>query len=353
MADRPNRSTQRAGEGAQQLQIDGDVYLGVTPAEAIEIARLVAQDVVASFTAGALAEATKRIDAFDRKLVEVLDQEHSLAAFSEPAFQILIKKAQRSAAASGRDSDYDRLAELLSRRAHEDDRKKRAAVDRAVEVVDLVDDAALAGLTAVRYFLLESPTGGAIGAGLDQFEKFATAIVDLPLPEDEDWIEHLDSLGLVRIARLETFHPAKQVLANLFKGYVCPGVENTSENVIAYYAQANQQGVKARMEEHELRDGFLRIPVSNDSSVRALAESHPHVVSSFDAFLEAAKPTGYGTTDPAAMSALLAEIDSRPTTRALIEWWDQPRVGFRHTPAGAVLAAANSRRLMRAVGLST
>jgi hypothetical protein len=351
MADRPSRSTQRAGAGAQQVQISGDLNVGVTATEAIEIARLVAQEVVASFTAGALAEADRRINDFDLKLVEVLDQAQALNAFSEPAFQILVRKAQRSAAASGRDSDYDRLAELLSKRVHEQDRKKRAATDRAVQVIDLVDDGALAGLTAARYLLLESPLGGGIRAGLDQFEMFAAAIVDLPLPVDEDWIEHLDSLGLVRISRSETFHPARQVLAKLFKGYVCSGVVNTPENVIAYYAQAAQLGVKARMDEHELHPGYLRLPVCNDGAVRGLVESHPQVVSSFENFVVATKPTGYGVTDPAVMEALLVEIERRSTTNALVKWWDRPRVGFRHTPAGTVLAAANSSRLMRAAGL--
>lgn len=345
-----SKASQKAGPNSTQVTVAGDMNLGLTVDEGIQIARLVAQQVIQEYAASALEVAHQRIDEFDQKLVDLLDQTEALSMLGDPAFQILMKKAQRSAAASGRPEDLDRLAQLLNERATQVDRIRQAATDQAVQVVDLVADEALAALTMSRFMQLQWALDGELHSGLDRFERFASALMEMSLPTGEEWVEHLDSLGLVRISRSEHFNSASEVLSRTLPGYVCRGVDGSDVEAMNGARSAIKH---LPLIEHELKPGFFRFPFSSEDQVRQIQEQHADLLPSVQELLDAAAThTGFPEADAALTPRLMNEFEKREASGSLIAWWVSQTLAYRFTPAGTVLASANSKRLLRQAGLS-
>jgi hypothetical protein len=101
-----NRQSQRAGEGAQQYQIE-HVHVGITEQRATEIAEAKAREIVETKLAEAKETARMRLEVFDDILVRRLNEERKLDAFGDPAYQVLLGKAQHAAASTERADDYD------------------------------------------------------------------------------------------------------------------------------------------------------------------------------------------------------------------------------------------------------
>ena len=117
MAD---RQIQKAGDNSSQYQVAGDLVIGLTEDRAREIALSTARSVMSEYTDEAKETGFQRVEQFDEKLVFALSSEAQLAIFRDPAFQLLLKKAQLSAASSERINDHDVLVKLLSDRARTD-----------------------------------------------------------------------------------------------------------------------------------------------------------------------------------------------------------------------------------------
>lgn len=354
------RRSQKAGSNSEQLQVSGDltVNVGLTAAEGMKVAELVAKETAAAFTVEALKIAMTRIEILDAKLIAVLDQREALAALADPAFQMLLKKAQRSAASSEREADYERLAQMLGQRAQEADRRQRAAADQAIQVVDLVDDDALVGMTVARLVQLKIVWPGLVDRGLESFERFVASLLEYPLPRDREWVEHLDSLGLVRISQTETFHPAARLLSEMFNGYVCTGINdddqaNRDRAAAEIQAAVSEHGsIYYKFVPHELKPGFLRVPLSTIYAIDQL-ETNAHVwFRDIDAFrATVVANTGLGTVAHELVPVLMSRVQESAVLRDLCDWWDSHPVAFRLTQAGTFLAAANTKRLNDASGL--
>ncbi|GAB3919978.1 hypothetical protein GCM10027613_25260 [Microlunatus endophyticus] len=97
-----NKQSQSAGDNSTQIVVQGDYYAGITEERAREIARGLIRDALESFTVEARAEAERRIAAFDERLINLLAEQESLHAFREPSVQLLVAKAQKSAAGTER-----------------------------------------------------------------------------------------------------------------------------------------------------------------------------------------------------------------------------------------------------------
>lgn len=139
---------QKAGSGSNQVQVAGDLVIvqGVTEERALQIARDAARDIISEYSAESHQVADERISKFDQAMVRNLSQSDLLGALGDPALQVTLRKAQIGAASTEREADYEILAALIDDRAkRSSDRPVRAGINRAVEVVDQLDDAALGG----------------------------------------------------------------------------------------------------------------------------------------------------------------------------------------------------------------
>src|SRR5437899_1686387 len=133
-----SRQRQKSGSGSQQIQVAGDLIVGVNEERAAQIAREQARFVIAEFSAEADHIATERVDSFDARLIGELSGRGLLQVFSDPAFQILLRKTQLHAAATGDDTDHEILSKLLAERAEQPDRPIHMVVTRAVEVIEQI-----------------------------------------------------------------------------------------------------------------------------------------------------------------------------------------------------------------------
>lgn len=343
------RQRQLAGTNAQQFQVAGDLVVGAfSEAQAREIATSVASSVIAQFTADAIVTGRTRIEVFDEKLVRQMMLEDRLSAFADPGFQILLKKAQAGAASTEREPDLDMLVRLLGDRASRgDDRLVRAGLDRAVQIVDQIDDSALTGLTvfiAVHQF---SPTAGQVSQGLDTMERLFSQLCVSSLPQGSAWLDHLDVLDAVRISSVGSLPKFQDVYGNLLAGYVAPGVESGSEAEAEAFASCAGANLTMAPEEHELRPGFRRLPfVTQAAFDRALATSEKLTHEQRRVAAEVARDKyGLGQTESGILPELLKAVRTRPTLREVQEWWDAIPIAVQVTPIGRVLARANAKRL--------
>ena len=89
---------QKAGKDSQQIQI-GNVIINRA---------------LANYTEEAQKIATERVNKLEERIMPQINQvEGLLPAFADPAFQVLLRKAQQKAAITERENDYDLLTELL------------------------------------------------------------------------------------------------------------------------------------------------------------------------------------------------------------------------------------------------
>lgn len=164
-----NKQMQKAGNNSQQVQIDNaTINVGITEKRAREIFQEMNEITRKNYTQDAFELAMKKISMFEELLMHKVEQvDGMLEAFRDPSFQLLLVEAQKRAAASDRESDFEMLTELLAHRVKQkDDRKIKASISKAVEIVDQIDDDALCGLTVSYAILHWGPQTGNISQGL-------------------------------------------------------------------------------------------------------------------------------------------------------------------------------------------
>lgn len=199
--------------------------------------------------------------------------EDGFCAFSDPAFQFLLRKAQIAAACSNKEDDYRLLSELLCQRTCVlESRKESAAISKAVEIVNEIDEEALCILTV--YYLLTNyyPTVGKLADGLSYLnDVIGTLLQEKKLPKKlniferfsygEEIVKHLEMLNIIRDDR--TAERCKR-LTDMFDGYVCLGIKDDTENYKKAIEILKSNGLSLQLLiTHELLEGYSRLEISN------------------------------------------------------------------------------------------
>jgi hypothetical protein len=239
------------------------------------------------------------------------------------------------------------LAALLTDRAENPrERPRIVGIDGAIDIVDRVDTEALRALTvcnAVAQWTITSPL---VSQGLLTLELIFASLIDGPLPEGEDWLDHLDALSAVRRNSFGGMKTMEQFYGEGLIGYITPGVT----------AEALPQFVGADLAEepwpvfvlpHELKEGYFRIGVTNaaelEKQLRNAGKPDAYVATVMG---QAELEFGLGRKDDAARTEMMTRIKALPHFGAVAEWWDrQAENGYRITPIGRALARANAFRL--------
>lgn len=340
--------SQKGGQGSQQLQVAGDyiVNVGVTEERAREIARQTSQEVIQQYAVEATELVECRIASLDKRVVSVLSLRDRLDSFSDPSFIRTYKKAQAGAAASERESDYDMLAALLSQRADRPrERPVRAGIERAIEIVDQVDDDALRGLTVVYALGKWIPSSPDIGEGVRVMESIFAELLDGPLPKGRDWIEHLDILDAVRTNSLTEFKRFDDYYPAQLQGYVAPGVAD-GEVPSEIGGVLGSSSWDPLIVKHELRPGYVRFKAIAEHVTRKDLKQRGVPDVAIDGIVNGAVTTfGLGTIDDSARLALVSRLRAEPTIGAVAGWWDSLPYYFSMTAVGRALATANAFRL--------
>ena len=357
-----NKQTQKAGENSQLMQAGTvNIFNGIDEKRAREICSETYAIARRDFTADAYACANARVQQFENSLIPKMSQiETALNAFSDPAFQFLLTSAQRTAAATERDADYDMLSELLICRIEKgQSRKTRAGISRAVEIIDKIDDDALCALTVFHAVNKIIPKAKGCKEGLkilaDLFEK----LIYMELPSGTDWIDHLDILDTIRIKTFGKLKSIEDYYPNKLEGYSAAGIKTGTDNhqkALELLSSINLD--PSILVANELLPNYVKLPAANKNAIRDFDRTSTKVVNGIA--VEDLEPLSendisvletiwelYETdTDIThkAITAFMLEWDSHPSLKTLHTWWNSLPHAFGITHVGTVLAHTNARR---------
>ncbi len=357
-----NSQSQTGGDSSTNLQAKQMiVHVGIDEKRAREICQEINLQLKNDYTQEALTIANCRVTEFENRLMPKMTQiEGALEAFADPSFQLLLVEAQKTAASTEREADYDLLSELLIHRFQKsENRIARAGISLAVEIVDKISDAALQGLTvchAVNSFL---PTSGEINQGLDVLNDLFGRIIYSELPNGHDWLDHLDILNAVRLNQFGTLKKIGQYYPEQMSGYVDVGIEKNSESHDKAIGILNNHDLpQSLLIEHAFNSDFFRLCVRSKKSIdelsttismmhdgklihvqQKLTEKQKQGISSiYDLYSNDSNSRQNNVT------SFMSEWDKRPHLKNLREWWDAIPTGFAVTAVGKVLAHSNAQR---------
>lgn len=341
---------QKAGANSSQYQIAGNlvVYEGVSEERAYEISKKAFRDMYEKYSEESYPTAAGRVEQLDMRYIPRLAGAGRLGALADPAFQVTLRKAQLGAASTERDSDYELLAGLLSDRAERaDSRPVRAGINRAVEVVDQIDDESLTGLTVMSLALSVIPTAGGVEGGVEALEKILAPVMEgQPLPAGREWLEHLDILDAVRIDRIQEFKPFKEHWCERTPGYLATGALAGSVEDLEGSREFGDMGLPNMVIDHELKPGYRRIasPTVGVLTQWLEAEKVPEHLHE-RAQRIASDVYGLGRIDNDLTSGFMERVYASPHQARLGAWWDAFPHHFSLTVVGKVLARANLKHL--------
>ena len=222
---------QKAGNNSQLIQADV-INIGIDEKRAREICDEQFELARQKFTSDAYECANIRVEKLATAVFSKINSiENSLSYFADPSFQILLNKAQVSACSTDRVLDYDMLSELLACRIVKGKtRKINANISRAVEIVAEIDDDALCALTvsyAINRFI---PVSADVFEGLNVLNDLFAKLLYMELPSGNKWMDHLDTLGAIRISSFGSFKKFRDFYCEILNGYCSVGIQENSEN---------------------------------------------------------------------------------------------------------------------------
>ena len=359
-----NNQKQVAGKDSTLVQAHViNVYNGITEQRAREISKETMQQVLQQCTVESGKVAKQRIEDFQETVLpRIASIEKDFVSFSDPAFQVLYKKAQISAACSGKDLDYGMLSELIAHRINnKDDTKKKASIEKAVEIIDKIDEDALCGLTMVYAICQFSPVPGNISHGLSIINSLYAQIQYMNLPNVETgWIDNLDILSAARIQSVTNFKKFEEFISEMWDGYVCCGIKRDS----LQYEWAIKKLEEVELPDtflinNELLKGYVRVPIVSKKDINNLlivrninsgGVNIPIHIPLNDKQKAVVKEI-YEKKDitPQLIQTVQENFKNKLLTYEAIKksqvWWNQLKPYFQITSIGKAIAHANAKRI--------
>ena len=351
---------QQAGDNAQQIQA-GTVIInnGLNESQVRAICSEMSYKAMEEYTAESHLTVEKRISDFANVLIPRIEKiENGFEAFADPEFQVELKKAQVVSACTDKEADYEMLSELLLHRIeNRDNRRVKASISKAVEIVDKIDDDGLCGLTFAFSILQFNPTSGMVKSGLESLSKLFQQLPINKIPKDYTWISYLDILDVVRSSQIGEFKKLIDILFNRLNGYTSVGIKKESENYKNAIEVLNSVNLNnSLLVNHELNEGYVRIPVSGkeyisdimiNTFIPQLGMSIPIKVN--DSMISGLNKIWdmYENNNKLKMQIKDKFVNlwkSFDTLATIEKWWDNIPNHFSITPLGRVLAHANAQR---------
>lgn len=352
-------SSQKAGSNSVQ-QIIGTQIVGITEERATEIARLQCEQSIREiYIPEAQSIARQRMDRVDQKIIAKLAAQELLDIFGDPSFLTAVHKAHMSAAQSASEDDYEILASLIAERAATDASVSKTALVRAVEVVDLIDEEALAGLTALWVIGSISPVAPEAATALRTLDGVYSKTIDTNLPAGDWWLEHLDSLNLVRIDRSRSFIKMPESLLRNYPSWICKGftAEEREQAQADLHAILQDCFESSAFADHAYRPGYYRLtfPSINEllESVNAYKASSGDTLNEEDHQKIEAIFADYFQPDEDSHKLFLRDLSNYQDLHRVYEWWNGMETYASVSHVGTALAYTNARRFDPLIGLMT
>lgn len=352
------KQTQKAGNNSNQIQIGTFVNQGISEERVRSIFNEMIPEVVNEYTEESLEIANYRIHKLEKMLMpKILENEDAIKALRDPAFQRLLKKAQQTAAVTNREDDYSMLSELLERHIQEgEDRKKRTAILKSVEIIDLIDIDALCALTIVFAICNCSVKYVNVNTELDRFNDIFSNLLFTKLPIGEDWMDHLDSLGAIRIEKTTKFNKMSNIYFDLFSGYICIGIEKNTENYKKAIDLLEKNHMsKSVLVENEFLEGYVKLQVANKKQIKVLEYIDSNGKRKlYDYEIEVLEKIWdlYSkdyNLQKSVENRFMELWNSYDSLKTICKWWDEIPVHFEITLVGKMLSYVNFKRLYPSV----
>lgn len=364
-----DKQIQKAGDNSQQVQagtVNITNIVGIDEKRAREIFNEMYAIARKDFTQDAYECANERVARFEESLMpKMLQINGALEKFADPSFQFLMTEAHKTAAATERVADYDLLSELLVHRVKKgESRKVRAGITRAVEIVDQIDDDALCALTVVHTVEKLLPTSGPVVNGLNTLETIFEKLIYTKLPEGREWLDHLEILDAVRLTTFGSLKKTIEFYSEQLNGYVCVGIAKETENYNRALSMLRDNNLpEGLLNNHELMEGYVRLPVSNKQYIDLLQLMNAQTINgqanisyiNLSSNQKAVLQEIYGLYDNSeelkkkVVENFTNEWKKRKALMTLCEWWDNIPVLFDITAVGTVLAHANAQRCDKSI----
>lgn len=347
-----DKATQRAGDNSSQtLVLNQFNEVGVSEERAKEIAHAQAKEIVReAFAREAAIVAHGRITRADQKIIAKLAAEELLDIFGEPAFLSAYQRAQIGAANTDSEESYDILANLLAERARADISPVKSATLKAIECIDLVDDAALVGLTALWAITTLTPMTFDPAHGIDVIDEMMSLFGGADLPSGHSWIDHLESLNLVREDTVSRYNPYQDFLVKNCPSWVCVGY--TDDEMSAVVEEIHQltriRFMPSAIVPHYYKPGYVKF----DARANRFVFEHLNRLSidlgrAIDSETESRLTELLAKMDEEdgdCKERLFVDLNKRDAIRVSLEWFDALPNAVRVTHPGKALAYTNAKR---------
>ena len=360
-----NQMVQKARDNSQQMQAQTIIVnYGITEERCRAIYSELSEKALSDQTTEGTAIAEQRIQKLEEKLLpRIQSLEKDFSSFSDPSFQILIKKAQRTAGCSNREMDYGLLTELIAHRINNKGSiKKKASIEKAVEIVDKIDNDALCGLTLFHAMNRFLPMSGIIEDGLKVIDDLYSKCQYDDLPRGQEWLDNLEILGAIRINQISSFNSFEDCLTNSWGGYACVGIKKSSQD----YADCCEvlksvQISESVLVENTLLEGYVRLPVVKRSGIEELEFSTQSIIPNTSVVISRRqqlsneqKEALYKVYDKYLKDTHLLEQVKKHFKEMLVsyeyihkasQWWNQIKTSFNVTSVGSAIAQSNIKRI--------
>ena len=352
--------TQTAGDNTQQIQGQNVTIInqhGITEQRAREICSEMFAVAKRDLTIEAEKTALERVGKLEDRLMPRMHRiEGALQNFAEPSFQVFLTKANKAAACTDRESDYDLLSELLIHRIEKkNSRKDQVGLNRAVEIVDQITDEALNGLTVLFTVGKIDPVADTLEVCLWALNILYKKLPLSSLPTGKEWIEELDILDAIRGSSLGVTKKIEDFWAEKYTGFITTGIKIDGENWPIVTKMLIESGLSIKsLIPNALLDNYVLIPVMDEERIDALKQSvmsNGNVVQVpiseeqkqvlHKIFLMYDKSPEMMTK---VKKTFMEKIDSYDAVKTVREWWNSIPHAVTVTAVGRILAHANAKR---------
>lgn len=309
------------------------------------------------FAAEAENKALERVQKLEDRLMPKMYQiEGALNNFADPSFLFFLTKANKAAACTDRELDYDLISELLVHRVQKkDSQKDKLGITKAVEIVDQITETSLSGLTVFYAVSQWEPVADNLESGLTLLNKLYGNLPIQDLPYNQDWLDELDILDALRTSSISTLKKLEDYWEERFSGFFAVGIKKDGEkwDIIEKKLESVNLSTSVLVD-NVLIEGYLLLPIIYKNKIEKLVYQ-----TSVDGKMvkspitEDQKKVLYDILEMYDRSndlkqkvkkAFVEKIDSYENLKIVRQWWNSIPHALNVTSVGRILAHVDAKR---------
>lgn len=353
-----NKQTQKAGDNSIQTIADivnnnhtVNYYVGVTEERVRQIFDEKIPIAIRVYTEEAKKTATERISKLEELVIKKFQSnESTFNAFADPAFQLTLIEAEKSASITDKEEKYNLLADLLFKRAETNDPEgsDALAINKAIEISGKIPLNALRGLVLIYMMRFITPCALDFEKRLNVYRKiFGNIVKSLGIPSGLRWIEDLYLLQLISIDTQSSFKKMIEFLGDRFNVLVT-GLSESDPKLNEVRNELVSKNIPLDLlKPHPLKPGYLIFDLPTkleDIKIQYKnkpEETFPLTLEQQTTLNELLKKVNVDASfDDNLKDSLLEEWNKSESLKRVTELWDSLPYYFDLTPSGRAIGNA-------------